>query len=293
MKRSKLSFSGIVAIALCAACLLGLVCCAAKAPGAATETAPTEPAKVTETENIKMDAFLVDDTYVDSDSAELKMVYLFLTVSAKEQNMKVDSKYTKLKIGSNSYDSDFYKGTCDYAPNYYYSSFIEDLYVGSDIKLALTFKVPQGDLVAGKDVTLEDSDLPVAKLRFTTDDLVTCSGIVEVGKAADPAGAEAEIEKHQPANDATVKKVRKSLNGYYWTFYNTVGTAVMKYEIEFKKTNKFEVRTSLLKNSGTYEVLNGYIVLNYKTGGNALEVPYDYKDGKLNLYLSEAFSIYE
>ena len=286
------SFLRAVAMLLCAVCLFSLVGCGQATAGTATEPAPTEPAKVTETDNVKLEAFLVDNTYVDSDSSALKMVYIFLTVSAKNENLKVDSKYTSLKIGSNSYDSDFYKGTCDYAPNYYYSSFIEDLYVGNDIKLALTFKVPEGDLVAGKDVALSDSSFPVSDLRFTTDELVACSGVQEIGKIADPSGAAAEIEKREPADDATVKKVRKSLNGYYWTFYNTVGTSLMKYEVEFKKTNKFEVRTSLLKNSGTYEVKKGYIVLNYKTG-SSIEVPYEYKNGEINLNLNDAFSIYE
>jgi hypothetical protein len=138
-----------------------------------------------ETDAAKIDGFFVDDSYQDPDGKPLKMVYLFLTFKPSEKNYKVDAGYTKMTIGENSYDSVFYKNACRYMPSYYYSSFLEEVFVGSEQKVALTFKIPEGDLVAGKEVTLSDSDMPVAGLRFTSDDLVHCEKPEDIGAILD------------------------------------------------------------------------------------------------------------
>lgn len=283
----------LISLLLATVLILSMAACAAQAPGGDLFDEPTEPAKVLEDDKVKLDGFFVDNSYVDSEGKPLKLVFVYLTFKAGETNYKVDAKYTKMKIGENEYDSDFYKRSNPYTPNYYYSSYIEEIFVGKSCKLLLTFKVAEGDLVAGKDVTLSDSEMPVAGLRFSTDDLVVCENHEEIGKLVDPEGAAQIADKREEADKATVKKVRKAVNGYYWTFYVTLGTSPMKYELEFKSSNKFELRTPLLNNSGTYEVTKGYIVLNYKTGGDAIEIPYEFKNGEINLDCSTPFSIYE
>ncbi len=257
------------------------------------ETSPKEPAKVMETEQAKIEGVFVDNSYKDDGGKPLKMVYLFLTFKSNEKNFEVDAKYTKLIIGENTYESDFYKGSCDFMPSYYYSSFLEEIYVGNESKVALTFKVPEGDLQLGKTVTLSDYDMPVSGLTFLTDDFIMCDSLAEIAKTVDAAGY-AEIEKkHAIADDETTKKVQKGLNGYYWTFYVTLGTSLQKHELEFTKPNKFEIRTSYISNTGTYEVHNGYIYLHYTTSDNVVEIPYEFKDGEIELDCDTAFSIYE
>ena len=263
-------------------------------PTEAPTTVPTEPPIVLENDNVKVDGIFVNTSHQEEDGSPLKMVYVFLTVSAKDANLSVDSKYTKLTVGANTYESDFYKGSCQYMPNVYYSSFIEDVYVGTNIQLGLTFKIPEGDLTGSKDIVLSDSSIPMDGLKFTTDEIVFCNSVQEIGEIADPEGCAAEVQKHEPADEETTKKVRNCINGYYYTFYVSAGTSLMKYEIEFASPNEFEVRTPYLTNSGTYEVCNGYIILTYSNSGITLEIPYEWSDnGEVGLYLSEAFSIYE
>ena len=253
----------------------------------------TEPEKVMETDSAKIDGFLVDESYTDTDGKPLKMVYLFLTLKAGDSNFNADSKYTKLQIGENTYESDFYKNACQFMPNYYYSSYIEDVFVGTEFKLALTFKVPEGDLAAGTDVTVSDTSVPVAGLRFSTDDLIKCDSAEAVGAKVDPEGCAEVAKSRELADEATAQKVRDGMNGYYWEFYVTLGTQVTKYELEFYAPNEFEVRTPYLSNSGTYEVHNGYIFLHYTTSDTPVEVRYEYANGEVSLYCSEAFGIYE
>lgn len=288
----------LTAMVLCLACLLSFAGCAA-APAAdeddaqATPQEEQAPGKVTATDYVTLDGFFVDNSYVDDDSAALKMVYVFLTINAKDTNLDVDCKYTALKIGSNSYDSDFYKGSCVYMPAYYYSSFIEDVYVGTEIKLALTFKVPEADLEAGKEVTLSDTSMPLSDLLFSTDDLVACESVEEIGQQVDPTGAAEEIEKHQVADEETTKQVRELMNGYYWSFQIAAGTSIMSNKIEFDDPNNFTVSSSIGSNSGTYEVLNGYIRITYTSNNHSVDIPYEIKDGDVHLSCNEAFSIYE
>ena len=244
-------------------------------------------------DNVTIEGIYVDDSYVKEEGSPLKRVYMFLNVTATDENLKVDSGYFKMTIGENSYDSAFSKGACDYAPSYYYSSYIEDLYVGNSQKLALTFEVPSGDLVAGKEISFYDSDLPVDDLKMTTDDIVTCANAEEVCKLADPDGYAVEADKHAPADEATVKQVSGDLNGYYWEFQVAVGTMIQNHELEFYAPNEFELRTTLGSNGGTYEVKKAFIYITYSTNNHTVKIPYEYKDGELYLHCSTAFSIYE
>ena len=256
-------------------------------------TEPPAPAKTMETDVVKVDGFYVDNSHQESDGSPLKMVYVFLTFKPSQSNFKVDSKYTDLVIGENTYSSDFYKNACKFTPSYYYSSFIEDIYVGTECKLALTFKVPEGDLQPGKDVTMSDSSFSLDGLLFSTDDLVVCESAEEIGSLADPE-AYAEIAyMRELADEETTKKVQKLINGYYWQFYVTLGTSLTKYELEFYSPNEFEVRTPYLSNNGTYEVHNGYIFLYYYTSDTPVEIKYEFQDGDVALYCADAFSIYE
>ena len=209
------------------------------------------------------------------------------------KNIQIDSNYTTLKIGENSYDSNFYKGACVYMPNYYYSSFIEDVYLGTEAQLAMTFLVAEADLRGSKIVTLRDMSIPFDGISFTTDSFVFCDSIEEIGSYADPVAYEEEREKKQPADYSLENKVRNSINGYYVTFYQTLGTMIVEYELEFAEPNYFELRSDMLSNSGTYDVCKGYIVLNYITGGDPLYIAYDFDSGDIALYCSDAFSVYQ
>lgn len=264
-----------------------------EAPATEAVTEPiTEPAVALENEDARLEGIYVDLSYDEGDGSPLKMVYVFLTLAPTAQNTSADSNLTALTIGANTYKSDFYKRACTFMPSYYYSSFIEDVYVGTEFKVALTFKVPEGDLTGGKDVTLTDSTMPLNGLRLTTDEFVLCESAQAIGELVDAEACAQVVYNREPADDATVQKVASAINGYYFTFYVSAGTSIMTYELEFWAPNNFELRTPILTNSGTYEVRNGYIFLTYPTGGDVVEIAYEFGDD-IVLYCSEAFSIYE
>ena len=262
---------------------------------AACGSTPIGNQTVSQNDNITVDGLYVDTSYEDSENSALKMVYAFLTINATDTNLSVDCKYTKLNIGeNNSYESDFYKGSCKYMPNYYYSSFVEDVSVGTELKLAMTFKVPQADLEGSKTITFSDTSIPFDGIKMNTDDVVSCSSIEEIGQQADADGCEMIAEKFAAADQATINRVKSQLNGYYWSFSCPVGTTLISYELEFSAPNSFEIRSMSLTNYGTYEITNGYILCTYPSNNTTIEIPYEFtSNGDLSLDCVKAFSIYE
>ena len=267
------------------AALLALTLVLAFAGCAAVEEGPKNA-----NQYLTVEGLYVDTTY-ESDDGKI-LLYAAINVNAADKNLEVDAKYTPINIGENNYESEFYKGTCKYMPNYYYSSFIEEVPIGTQLKWALTWEVYEADLEAGKTITFGDSMFN--GIELVTDDVVTCEGIEAVGLLADPAGSAEIVEKSAPADEDTVKKVRNAINGYYFKFQVTVGTSLIEYELEFSSPNNFEVRSMGISNGGTYDVRNGYIYCTYPTNGHTIEVPYSFDaSGEIGLNCSAAFSIYE
>lgn len=105
--------------------------------------------------------------------------------------------------------------------------------------------------------------------------------------AMDPEGYERIQYLRESADEDTTKKVRKLLNGYYWSFYinNTA------YKLEFAKSNKFTVTTAFGSNSGKYSVRNGYIFCTYTDTDYTIEIPYEIVDGKIELDTIAGFDV--
>lgn len=252
-----------------------------------------EAATVTETTYMSVDAICVDESYVEEEGSPLKMVYLFYTLRAGDSNLQIDSKYTEMTInGINTYSSDNFadKATaCDYTPNYYYSSYMEDVYVGSEIKVIATFKVPEGDLAAGRTITFADTQIPeISTIRLSTDEIQWFASSVEIAQTMDPDGYEAEVFAREDAGAETVASVKGCIDGYYWSFYvnNTA------YEIEFWSDNTFEVRTAFGANGGAYSVKNGYIFCTYPDTGYTVEIPYELANGEIDLDVVAGFDVH-
>ncbi len=252
---------------------------------------PEEPVYVYETDNVKIEGLYVDTSYRDKDNSPLRLVYMFYTLTATDENLKIDSNYTKLTIGKNSYESEHIPKACKYMDSYYYSSYIENVYIGASLKVVATFKIPEGELTAGKTITISDTQMPNEEnLLMLTDDIVSCDGIEAIAALADEEGYNNEMYLRQDADAATTQWVQSQVNGYYWWCY----VNYTKYELEFASKNKFEVRTSLgTKQSGTYVVKNGYIVCTYSSTGYVIEVPYTKEDGQIKLDIASTFDVKE
>ena len=248
-----------------------------------------EEKTVMKNDYIDIAGICVNDSYQDEDGSPLKMVYLFYTLNANDSNLEIDSTYTKLTIGGkNTYESAHYPGTCKYASNYYYSSYIEDVYTGTSLKVVATFKIPEGDLAAGKSITLSDSQIPnLEDIRFATDDIQHFNSDEDIVKTFDPEAYDAEMQKREEADAATQQQVKNMINGYYWSFYVN-STA---YQFEFIADNNFEIRTAFGTNTGTYTVRKGYIFCTYPSNGYVVEVPYTIENGEIKMDFVSAFDV--
>ena len=260
---------------------------------AVSSGAPADAGPVLETPHMKINGFCVDDSYRDSNGSPLRMVYLFYTLTSTDANLKIDSKGTKLTInGINEYKSEHYSDTAsatEFMPNYLYSSTIKQIYVGSSANVTATFKIPEGDLIPGKSITLSDSQNPdAASIRFSTDDIQHFNSGEEIARIYDPEGYQSIQHAYEDADYSTAEYVKSLVNGYYWWCYqyNT------KYEVEFYAPNSFEVRTSLgTANSGTYTVKNGYLFCTYDSNGQTVKIPYEIKNGDIEPDLLAAFNV--
>lgn len=295
----------IIALLLCLAMAMALCACgsttevgenteATVGTEAPIETQPveTEPVMASATEHMTIHGICVDNSYVDDDGSPLKMVYLFYTLTAGDTNLEIDSTYTNMTIGANTYQSANYANSaavCSYTSSFYYGSYIEDVYVGTSLQVIATFKIPEGDLTGGKTITLEDYQIPDEELiLMTTDEIQFFESPEEMAAAMDPAGYEQEMYAREPADAETEKQVKDLINGYYWSFY----VNSTSYEIEFWADNNFEVRTAFGTNGGTYTVQNGYIFCTYSGTGYTIEIPWVFANNDVDLDVVEAFDVY-
>lgn len=241
---------------------------------------------VMSTETVTVDAVCVDDSYRDDDESPLRMVYVFMTITPANENLQTGSTLFSMTIGeSNTYDSEHYPSANEYADSYYYSSYLEDIYVGSSLKLVSTMLVPEGDLTAGKTVTLSSSLIAdVEGIHFTTDDIHHFNSDEEVTKAADPDGYAAAMAAREPADEKTAAFVKNYITQYTFNLYMT-GVSL---KLSFQGDN-FTLKSTLGTNGGTYVIQKEYIVCTYDSTGYSVEIPYTIEGDKVDLDTTTAF----
>lgn len=238
------------------------------------------------TETVTVDAVCVDDSYRDDDESPLRMVYVFMTLTPADENMKTSSDSLSMTIGeSNTYNSEHYPPANKYADSYYYSSYLKDIYVGTEFKLVATILVPEGDLTAGKAVTLNSSQIAdMEGIHFTTDDIQHFNSDEDVTKAADPDGYAAAMAAREPADEETAAFVKNYITQYAFNLY--MGGVSLK--LSFSDDN-FKLKSSLGTNSGTYVIQKEYIVCTYDSNGYSVEIPYTIEGEKVDLDTAAAF----
>lgn len=263
----------IICIFLSFALVLSLAACSSKS--------------VMSTETISVDSVCVDDDYRDSDNSSLRLVYVFMTIGPVKENLQVSSQYVKMRIGeSNVYSSQLYPVN-KYADNYYYSRYLEDVYISEQLKFVATFAVPEGDLTGGKNIVLMDDHFSAEaeKIHFTTDDIQHYNGDTAITQAVDPEGYAHAMAQREPADAATASTVKDYITQYTFRLYANG----ISYALSFNGSN-FTLKTNLGSNSGTYVIQKGYLACTYSSNGYTLEIPYSVEDGKIDLDTSAAFS---
>lgn len=293
----------LLSILLAVTLMLSLCACGGSSDAPETEapvettTVPTEttipaPVYVTETDHCVLDGIYVDTSFVDESNPSMKMVYVCYTARTNDENLDISSKLCKLKFESgNEYSSEtLSKSSGKYLSSYYYNNNIAHVYIGESTKVLATLMVPEGEFKVSTSVTIDPYGIPDGEELFVSvEDVVFCDSMEVLAQTADAEGYAAELLKHEPADEETLAKVKKAINGYKWNFYvNNIA-----YEIEFYSPNKFELRVRSLgvTNGGTYEVLNGYVVCTYDSNGAVVEIPFSWGPDDIELDVITAFEV--
>lgn len=228
------------------------------------QEAPGDPSTVTETSTVTIDGLYVNDAYVNEENDQLKLLYLLYTLHPEDENLEISSAGTTLTINDkNEYQSERHMGACTYMASYYYSDFIEDVYMGEELKVAETFEVPAADLEAGRSITIENYHVEdFAEVLLSTDDIVHCESAEALAQTADPDGYAEAQRLREPADEATAATVSNAINGYYWSFF----TNNTSYRIEFYAPNNYTLSTMGIETTGTYQVTNGFVICTNEIG---------------------------
>ena len=273
---------------------LGMVACGgqpAQEPEPAGQDTPEEPSTVTETSTVTIDGLYVNDAYVNEENDQLKLLYLLYTLHPEDENLEISSNGTSLTINDkNKYQSERRIGACTYLASYYYSDFIEDVYMGSELKVVETFEVPAADLEAGRSITIENYYVEdFDEILLSTDDITRCESAEALAKTADPEGLAEAQRLREPADEATAATVSNAINGYYWSFI----TNNISYRIEFYAPNNYSLSTMGVNTTGTYQVTNGFVVCTNDATGAVNELPYTLNGTDVELDPATGFSVYE
>ncbi len=245
---------------------------------------------VPKTDYMEVKGLFVDESFVDEDNAGLTLLYVCYSAFTTGENLQVDSKYTDLTIdGINTYTSEHFPGACRYLGSYYYSDYLKDVYYGEEVKVVETFKVPKGELAPGRTMTFVSSQIPdSSKILLNTDDIIHCDSIKTIAKIVDPEGYEDMTYKLSPADPDTVARVKNAINGYGWDFYvNNIS-----YHIDFYD-NGYDLTTAFGTTSGTYTILNGYVVLTNSSTGAVNYTPYSWGPNDIDLGIHHGFDVGE
>lgn len=225
---------------------------------------------VLESNYITIDGIYVDESYEDED---MGLVYLFYTINANDSNIELSSTSMSMRINDkNDYTSNTNYDLIPKYTNYYYSSFIKDIYVDQTYKVCSTIEVAKGDLEGSKTITLSNSNISdIDKIKFTTDNIKHMDNIADISKDLDSEVFEVKYTKEQNAladvDEDREKYIHNNINGYYYTINVNIGTQISQIELEFSEPNNFTLTSNFgLSNYGTYEVKNSIIILNYHTG---------------------------
>ena len=132
----------------------------------------------TETAYTHIDGLYVDTDYQDPEGQDRHMLYLFYTVYTPDQPLSVRSDATQLTVGEGeTYSAEHYTGQCRLMPSYYYSSYLQDVSVGTPLAVVETFRIPAEVLTSGQAITLTNAQIPeMDQLILSTEDLVLCQG---------------------------------------------------------------------------------------------------------------------
>ncbi len=238
------------------------------------------------TDYMNIDGMFTDESYVAEESSSLTVLYLFYTVTTNDQNLQIFGGSTDLTInGANTYDRTRLNNIGIYFGNYYYTNYGHDVYMGDEVRILETFRIPKADLAPGRTITLSNDYIPETdQIRLVTDDIIPLNGPRMISKVIDPEGYEIASEKLAPADDELMARVKNEIMGTW-----NVTAGILSLQIEFGD-GTYTLYTQISTASGTYEITNGYVILTESTSGGKIYAPYSFGDnGSFDFGIAHAF----
>lgn len=250
------------------------------------------------------DEFCVNGIYIDEshEDEDFNLVYLFYTLTAVSRNLEANQVLIDICLNN----TNVYTPTMsvNYIPrytDYYYSSYNEDVYVGTSLNVCQTYQIPKGEFVADHTISLESSYVDVSSILLSTDEVEYMNGMVEIAKSLNEdvfnVKYQKELEMFSEVDPVVENAIKAGLNDkYYWLF--EANSFDEKLEFFSPNTFKITILDHNLSNTGTYTVKAGCIVLYYPSNNHEVVIPFIRNDdgtpafsenGSLRMSLTAAF----
>ena len=257
------------------------------------QTAPEpEPEKtsVWSTDDVTIDGVYVNDAYVNEEHPSLKLCYVFTTLHPQSGTYDVSSfGFYQLTV-SNEDDSEGsqYESICEsdrygaWMPSYHYSRTIKEVFAGEELKILFTFEVPETELGEGHVLTFSDDRVTgLEGIEILSSDIKHAESAEAMAQTADPEGYQKQLEMRSPASEDVAAGIMSELDGY--EFFASMPGLSAKCLFS---GNTYTMNSLGATVTGSYEVMNGYLVLTNDVNGTQSWVPWERKDdGSLDLDL--------
>lgn len=249
------------------------------------QSAPSkEPTSTLGNDNITIESIYVDDSYKNEEHPSLKRVWVFSEIHPEDNTIEASSYSGKMIIGETTYDAVFQSEKDGmWFSSYHYSNTIKEVFKSETLKIAFMFEVSESDLTNEAKLTFQDLGRANCDgIEVLGKDVQHAENDEAIAKAVDPDGYQKAISAREPADADTASSVIAALDGYeYFASYGS-----LSWRCAFSGSS-YSLRSMGLATTGTFEVLNGYLLFTNDDNGAQSWIPWSWKDdGTISLDLS-------
>ena len=268
MKRNR--FISLAAVALLTAAMALCLCACGS-----TSSADSGKQSALENEEITIDAVYVNDEYTNEEHPSLRQVWVFTTLHPTSGTLKASSYGGTLSVGEEKYNATFDSSKYGiWFPSYHYSNTIKEVLKSESFKLAISFEVSDSDLGEDAEITFEDLGKTDCKdIIVYGKDIKHGANTEEIAKIVDPDGYSKAVKSREPADSETSEEVANALNDMQ--YYASYGSISWKCNFGIYE---YSLTSMGLATTGTYEVLNGYLLFINDDNNSKAYIPWQWKD---------------
>lgn len=235
-----------------------------------------------QTDHMRMEGLVVDQSAVSQSDPDLALLYLFYTVTAGEDGLAVNSGDTGVVIDGGTYTCTRVPNSSFYLPNYYCGEDMKDVAAGHDQKVMESAWVSRRALEAGGDITLIGTDAPDGEnIRLEASDVLWLDSVREVAQVMDMDGYQDVTRNTLAIGDTittdeyeftlnnvelTYELLPPNTSGLYYSYTAPKGKVYLHIDASVKNLMKRDLRIDELFSPGvTYSegyMYTGFVVVN-------------------------------